>query len=102
MTLTEEEIEMIEREAAELYPMPDERMKNLSGYKMAVREVMTERSCYSKAATKYLLQLKEERERAGKLLEALVEVQAGSLTGQLTRPDMNKVASKAINEYNKP
>lgn len=51
-------------------------------------------------AKKWESQLKSEQERAGKLMEALVEVQAGSLTGQLTRPDMNKVASKAINEYN--
>lgn len=62
MTLTKEEIEMIEREAWDFYPDPK------VGYSIFAEQC---RDVHKFAATEYLLQLKEERERAGKLMEAL-------------------------------
>ena len=103
MTLTKEEIEMIKGEAEEFacieYPFARH-------YWVAV-------SVYTTAATKYLLQLKAERLRAGKLMEAAEQIshlhaceQEGLGSGQPTPAQWfdatNKLAEEIHNYKNKP
>lgn len=64
--LTQQEIEMIEREAglnATKYAKVD--------FSEPVKAYTAFVDCYTQVATKYLTQLKEERERSAKLLEVL-------------------------------
>lgn len=84
MTLTKEEIEMIEREAEML------ASQNSNGQ----RDWWMVYDTCKAVATKYLLQLKEERERAGKLMVAFEWVKR-----KISDSNLIIYMKEKINEY---